>query len=147
MRVKRIQIGTLKEIEHPGVITSIDSSGIKVNITTYSACSSCNAKGVCSISDVKDKIVEVPNTGDFSVGQEVQVILHQNLGFKAIYLGYVQPFIIVLISLIITSSLTGNELLAGLISLGTLAPYFLILLYFKEKIRNKFTFAIKKQEQ
>jgi len=140
-------MGTTKEIEHPGVITSIDSSKIKVNITTYSACSSCGAKGICSISDVKDKIVEVPNTGDFSVGQEVQVILNQTLGFKALYLGYVQPFIVVLITLIITSSLTRNEVLAGLISLGALAPYYLVLYYYKEKIRNKFTFAIKKQEQ
>ncbi|MCK4629979.1 MAG: SoxR reducing system RseC family protein [Bacteroidales bacterium] len=140
-------MGTTKEIEHPGVITSIDSSKIKVNITTYSACSSCNAEGICSISDVKDKMVEVPNTGDFFVGQEVQVILNQTLGFKALYLGYVQPFIVVLITLIITSSLTRNEVLAGLISLGALAPYYLVLYYYKEKIRNKFTFAIKKQEQ
>ena len=140
-------MGSSKEIEHPGVITNIDSSKIKVNITTYSACSSCNAKGICSISDVKDKMVEVPNTGDFFVGQEVQVILNQTLGFKALYLGYVQPFIVVLITLIITSSLTRNEVLAGLISLGALAPYYLVLYYYKEKIRNKFTFAIKKQEQ
>lgn len=140
-------MGTTKEIEHPGVITSIDPSKIKVNITTYSACSSCNAKGICSISDIKDKMVEVPNTGDFSVGQEVHVILHQTLGFKALYLGYVQPFIVVLITLIITSSLTRNEVLAGLISLGALAPYYLVLYFYKEKIRNKFTFAIKKQEQ
>ena len=140
-------MGTTKEIKHTGVITSIDSSKIKVNITTYSACSSCGAKGICSISDVKDKMVEVSNTGDFSVGQEVQVILHQTLGFKALYLGYVQPFIVVLITLIITSSLTRNEVLAGLISLGALAPYYLVLYFYKEKIRNKFTFAIKKQEQ
>ena len=140
-------MGTTKEIKHPGVITSIDSSKIKVNITTYSTCSSCGAKGICSISDVKDKMVEVSNTGDFSVGQEVQVILHQTLGFKALYLGYVQPFIVVLITLIITSSLTRNEVLAGLISLGALAPYYLVLYFYKEKIRNKFTFAIKKQEQ
>ena len=140
-------MGSSNEIKHPGVITSIDSSKIKVNITTYSACSSCGAKGICSISDVKDKIVEVPKTGDFSIGQEVQVILHQTQGFKALYLGYVQPFIVVLITLIITSSLTRNEVLSGLISLGVLAPYYLILYYFKEKIRNKFTFAIRKQEK
>jgi len=140
-------MGASNEIKHPGVITSIDSSKIKVNITTYSACSSCGAKGICSISDVKDKIVEVPKTGDFSIGQEVQVILHQTQGFKALYLGYVQPFIVVLITLIITSSLTRNEVLSGLISLGTLAPYYLILYYYKEKIRNKFTFAIRKQEK
>ena len=140
-------MGTTKEIKHPGVITSIDSSKIKVNITTYSACSSCSVRGICSISDVKDKMVEVPNTGDFSVGQKVQVILHQTLGFKALYLGYVQPFIVILITLIITSSLTRNEVLAGLISLGALAPYYLVLYYYKENIRNKFTFAIKKQEQ
>lgn len=140
-------MGTSKEIKHTGVITSIDSSGIKVNITTYSACFSCSAKGICSISDAKDKIIEVPKTGDFSVGQEVQVILHQTQGFKALYLGYVQPFIVVLITLIITSSLTRNEVLAGIISLGALALYYLVLFFYKEKIRNKFTFAIKKQEQ
>jgi len=140
-------MGTSKEIKHPGVITSIDSSKIKVNITTYSACFSCRAKGICSISDVKDKIVEIPKTAGFSVGQEVQVILHQTQGFKALYLGYVQPFIVVLITLIITSSLSRNEILAGLISLGALALYYLVLYFYKEKIRNKFTFAIKKQEQ
>jgi sigma-E factor negative regulatory protein RseC len=140
-------MGTSKEIKHPGVITSINSSKIKVTITTYSACSSCGAKGICSISDVKDKIVEVPKTGDFSVGQKVQVILHQTMGFKALYLGYVQPVILVLITLFFTSSITRNEVLAGLISMGALVPYYLILYFCKDKIRNKFTFAIKKQEQ
>ena len=140
-------MGTSKEIKHPGVITSIDSSKIKINITTYSACSSCSAKGICSISDVKDKIVEVPKTGNFFVGQKVQVILHQTLGFKALYLGYVQPVIIVLITLILTNSITRNEALTGLISLMVLGLYYLILFFYREKIRNKFTFAIKEQEQ
>jgi len=140
-------MGTSKEIKHPGVITGLDSSNIKVSITTYSACASCNAKGICSISDVKDKIVEVPKTANFLIGQKVEVILNQSQGFKALYLGYVQPFILVLSALIITTVLTLNEVFAGLISIGVLIPYYLILYFFKENIRNKFNFEIKSLKQ
>lgn len=137
-------MGTTKEIKHPGVITNIDNSGIKVSITAYSACSSCKIKGVCSISDVKDKIVEIPNRGNFSVGQKVQVSMSQTMGFKALFLGYVLPFILVCTTLIGTSIFSGSEVVTGLISLGILAPYYLVLYYFKDKLKNKFSFSVNK---
>lgn len=136
-------MGKDKEIKHPGVVTNVSSSVIKVNITTLSACASCSIKGVCSISDIKDKVIEVPNPGGFSIGQKVLVILCQKKGFKALFLGYVLPFLLILFTLIVSSTFIKNELFTGLISLSILVPYYLVLFYSKEMLKNEFSFTVK----
>jgi positive regulator of sigma E activity len=134
-----------KTIEHKGFIKSIENGLIKVSILAQSACASCHAKGGCSVSDVQDKTIEIYNNSDsYQVGENVNVILEQKLGFKALFLGYVLPFIIVLTSLIILSVLTKNEALSGLVSLGLLIPYYIGLYSQKEKLKKIFSFKIEK---
>jgi len=45
--------------------------------------------------------------------------------------------------LMITVSSGVSELPAGLISIGSLAPYYFLLFLFRNKISKKFTFSIK----
>ena len=48
-----------KTIEHQAVITKIDGSILKVEITQISACASCHAKGYCSLADTSIKTIEI----------------------------------------------------------------------------------------
>lgn len=132
------------EISHKGIIKKLSEKSIIVGIINESACASCHAKGVCSASDMKDKEIEINHfNGEFHIGQSVEVIGKTSQGFKALFYGYVFPFILVLTTLIITTSLQLNEGLSGLASLSILIPYYLILYLTRNKIRNSFEFKIK----
>jgi len=134
-----------KSVEHKGRIDSIEGNKICVNFIAMSACASCHAKGVCSTSDMKEKSVEVFDfTNQFQVGEEVNVILKQSLGFRALFLGYVLPFFLVLIILIVLTITTNNEAVSGVGALTVLIPYYLLLYILKDKIRKKFIFTINK---
>ena len=134
-----------KSIEHKGRIDSIDGNKINVSFLALSGCASCHAKGVCSAADMQEKSVEVFDyTNQYTTGQEVNVTLKQSLGFRALFLGYVLPFILVLFTLIILTIITNNEAISGIGALIVLVPYYLVLFLLKSKIRKKFTFAINK---
>jgi sigma-E factor negative regulatory protein RseC len=64
------------------------------------------------------------------------------MGFQALFLGYVMPFLAMLIVLIALTSMNISEIRAGLASLAILVPYYFILYLFKDRISNHFTFEI-----
>ena len=130
-------------IEHEGTVISKDGQMIKVLITSLSGCASCHSKAACSMADKKEKIIEIRGKYDVSEGDTVTVVMSKNLGYPAVFIGYVLPLLIVLVSLIVLIALSVPETTAGLISIGILAPYFFILHLFKSHIDKKFTFTIK----
>lgn len=132
------------EISHKGIIKSLTDQQIVVSIVNESACSSCHAKGACSAADMQDKEIEIRNfSGDYRVGQTVQVVGRTSQGFKALFYGYVFPFLIIMLVLITLTSLQFSEGISGLISLSVLFPYYLILYLTRNKIRKSFEFEIK----
>ena len=134
-----------KSIEHRGRIDSIDGNKINVSFIALSGCASCHAKGFCGAADMQEKAVEVYDfTDQYQVGDEVNVILKQTLGFRALFLGYVLPFILVLFILIILTAITNNEAISGIGALAVLVPYYAGLFVLRNKIRKKFTFTINK---
>lgn len=134
-----------KEISHTGRITAIDKDRILVEIVSESACSACHAAGLCGAADSKKKIIEVPNDGvtPHSVGEEVEVCLGQSMGLKAVLISYVVPVIILLILIVTLSSLGKSELLTGLVSIGGIAVYYLILYFFRDRLVGKYEFYIR----
>jgi sigma-E factor negative regulatory protein RseC len=131
-------------IEHLGRVDAVTPNDIRVVIISQSACASCHAKGACTASDVSEKIVVISKTNhNFLVGETVKVLLKQSLGFKALFLGYILPLIVVIVSLF-TYSAFLSEGKAGLLSLATLLPYYAILYLFKNKISKQFNFDIEK---
>jgi Positive regulator of sigma(E), RseC/MucC. len=87
-----------KSIDHKGTIIEISENNIKVEIINKSLCSACHAKSVCSVSDAKDKIIDIPyyNNGEYEVGELVIVEMAKSMGFKAVWLSYVIPLTILL---------------------------------------------------
>ena len=135
------------DIYHSGIISEINKEKILVSIISHSACASCKVKGMCNISEMKEKIVEVnPQPGvNFKVGEEVTVLMKKSLGSQAVFLAYVLPFLIMIAVLIILINLTGNEGLSGLISIAFLVPYFYIIYLLRNKFKKKFVFVIRKK--
>jgi sigma-E factor negative regulatory protein RseC len=131
-------------IIHPGVIENIQNNKIFVRILSQSACSTCHAKGACNVAEMKDKIIELEGLKDRQLkkGDEVMVRLDESLGKKAVFLGYVLPLLILVISIIVFISLLENEGLSALISILMLVPYYLVLYLFKKRLRSVFRFHL-----
>ncbi|MCG8412309.1 MAG: SoxR reducing system RseC family protein [Bacteroidales bacterium] len=134
-----------KSIEHKGRVDSINGNKIRVSFIAMSSCASCHAKGVCTVADMQEKSIDLYDyTNQYQVGEEVNIVLKQSLGFRALFLGYVLPFILVLLFLIVLTIITNSEVISGLGALSSLVPYYLILYLLRDKIRKKFTFTIRK---
>lgn len=140
---------TNQNIEHDGIVKEINDDKIVISILAQSACSSCHAKGICSVADAEEKLIEIQghDTGDIKIGEIVKVFYRQELGFRALFLGYVLPFLILFSVLIISIIFSGREGFSGLLALGSLIPYYIILYLSKNKINKTFTFSIKKINQ
>ena len=50
----------------------------------------------------------------YAVGEEVNVVMSQSQGFRAFFLGYLLPFLIIMFILITLTALGVKELLAGI---------------------------------
>ena len=134
-----------KTVTHPGTIKTVQHGKANIVVIANSACGTCAIKGACGVSESEEKIIEVElaNNHQFKVGQQVEVEMKQSLGNWAVMLGYVFPFLAVLIALIVFISLGFDEGLAGIISLAFLALYYLLLFSLKNLISKKFTYSIR----
>ena len=132
-------------IEHTGIVQFIGERFIDVRIVSHPACAGCAATNICDVSEKKEKIIQAKRIPGIDIGEEVDVLMSREQGFRALFLGYILPFIIVLVLLITFSALGFSELIAGLLALGSLLPYYLSIYLSREKISKKFSFSIKKQ--
>ena len=73
-------------VSHKGRIIAFNNESVSVEIVSESACASCHAAGLCGVSEIKKKIVDVPVRGatDYQIGQEVEVCLARKAGMKAV---------------------------------------------------------------
>jgi sigma-E factor negative regulatory protein RseC len=133
-------------IEQKGVVEDVSNELVKVNITSFSACANCHSKQACGVLDSSNRELFVPiNTShDFSIGEIVGVAMKRTMGWKATILAYVLPFILVLTTLLILNSLQIHEVVVGLGSLVVLVPYFSALYLRRDRLRNTFSFTIRK---
>ena len=112
-----------ESINHTGFVEKIDGDTVFVRITQQSACSGCHAQSMCSASEKKDKIIEVPDrSGRFRVNEEV----------------------IVVGAIVIGTNLQWDEPTSGLTGLSLLLPYYCILYLMRDKLKRRFIFTLKK---
>lgn len=135
------------KIEHNGIIEHIDGKHIKVRIVQSSACSSCQAKAICSSSESKEKVVDiyVNSSENYAIGEQVNVCASETMGRNAVILAFVIPLIVMIICITLSIRyLMINELISIAISLMSLALYYWVLSISKNRISKKFSFWIEK---
>lgn len=135
-----------EEIIHKGKVLSVDSDVICVEIISSSACSSCHAAGLCSMSEAVKKVVEVPARGNdgYAPGEEVTLVLRSSLGMRAVLAAYVAPLIILLVICVSLSFARVNELYAGLAGMASVAAYYLVLYLIRDRLARDYVFCIRK---
>ncbi len=132
-------------VEHKGIVTEVSENSVFVELTVMSACSACHAKSMCGI-DSAQKTIEIirTDTTSFSTGEFVNVVMREALGKKALFLGYIFPFFVLVLSVVAFSIAGFNEGLTGLLSIGMLVPYFSFLYLFRDRLKREFNFNIEK---
>ncbi len=138
-------MSTSEIIEHPGVVLKVHENNLEVMMQTQSACAACHAKGACSAADMQEKIVTVRKSLNdaYQTGQQVTVLMKRELGTLAVFFGYIFPFLVMLITLIVLIINDFSEGIAGLAAIVVLVPYYLILYLMRDRLNDKFVFAVK----
>lgn len=127
-----------------GTVINTEGNTVFIRIEVVSACDACKAKSMCNLSEVEEKVIELnmAEPKKYKPGDKVSVFMKRSMGSKALWLGYLLPFLIVIISLFLFSYLSSSELQAGLISLLLLLPYYLTLYVLRNKLKKTFAFEI-----
>lgn len=131
------------EIEHTGIICSISEKGITVKITAHPACSGCYAAGICNASGTSEKYFYLPEQKGFQSGQSVKITTSLSNGYKALFLGYVVPLLILISTMAALVTAGFGELAAGVSSVTGIAIYYLTLFLVRKKIEKRMTFTLK----
>ncbi len=134
--------GNSGDIFHSGIVQKNENNSVHVLITSQSACSGCHAEGTCTISGQEQKLIEISGSYNVKKGDEVTVQLSRTSGYEAVLLAYVIPLLIILISLIILNIMEISELMAGLLSIVMIIPYFAILFVFRNRVNHRFIFTL-----
>ena len=131
-------------IGHEGVVSAVLENGYKVTITSRSACSACHARGLCSASEMVDKVIEVKDSGPlrYKTGDKVNVNIKESAGMKAVWIVYAVPAIILVTFLLYLQRLGMSELVTGLVILGAIAVYFFVMYLFRGKIGRRIHFTL-----
>ncbi|MDR1371170.1 MAG: SoxR reducing system RseC family protein [Dysgonamonadaceae bacterium] len=134
------------KIEYPGVIFKVNEDVVQVKILQKTACADCHAKSMCSLSEMKEKILEIPGkNNDFKEGDDVLVTGAASLGMKAVLLAFLLPLLIMVVLLFLGIRFTGSEMIAAGISVLSLTIYYIVLYFRKDKLTKEFVFTLNRR--
>ena len=136
-------------IKHDGIIIALNGDGTAlVRIVQTSACAACKAKAMCASAESAEKEMTVILLGDerWAVGNEVEVMVQQKMGWKAVVLAYLLPFFVMLAVMLIGNAIWAvREEILGTVALCAMALYYLVLGMFKDKLQKEFSFTARKR--
>ena len=147
-------------IKHDGIIIALNGDGTTlVRIVQTSACAARKAKAMCASAESAEKEMtavllgengkvktENNSTQSYHVGDTVEVMVQQKMGWKAVVLAYLLPFFVMLAVLFIGNAIwVVREEVLGTVALCALALYYLVLGMFKDKLQKEFSFTAKKK--
>ena len=131
------------KITHEGIVLKAEGDGTAdVEIVTGSACSGCHAKSACSLGNTDVRVINVRSDVKLSPGDKVTVVMEQSQGFRALAIGYVIPFLVLITVFIVLTVAGAGELSSALLSFSSLAVYYFIVWLLRSRIEKKFEFKI-----
>lgn len=132
-------------ISHKGIVSNIANNRLEITIISESACSSCKSKKVCSISEIKEKIVYIEKVDNsFQIGENVNVYIEEQMGVFAVIFAYGLPFLLMVLVLFIGYYAKLSEPIMGLSVVVLLTVYYSSLYLLRNQIGKKVTFKVEK---
>lgn len=94
-----------------GFIQSSDGEKITILFAAIDACDTCGLKVVCAPGDQTERLLTLPNTGDFQPGQKVKIEEHSNLELHLALIQFGLPMLAFLMGLLIGYFLPVHEIM------------------------------------
>ena len=131
-------------ITHEGLVIKVPGDGTaEVEIIVAEACGTCHAKSVCSAGKADTKTITVKCGASITPGDHVTVVMQQSQGFRALTIGYIIPFIVLITAFVLCTIVGVGELVSALLSFAALGAYYFVIWLLRKKIEEKFEFKIK----
>ena len=144
-------------IKHDGIVITVNGDGtVLVRIVQTSACASCKAKAMCASAESKEKEILAIGDGLLAIGDEAEVMVQQKIGWKAVLLAYILPFVVLMAVVALGNWLwtigdgqlamgKNGEAIIGTVALCAMGVYYIVLGFFKDKIQKEFSFTARKK--
>ncbi len=131
-------------VTHSGKIRKISGNKAEIAIIAKAGCVSCSLNNVCSVSDMKEKIIEVDlrQIQHYREGDDVVVEMKQSYGTWAVLLGYFFPFLVLFFGLLLFLHFGLDQGLAGILSIVLLIPYYSVLYLLRNFFKKRFRYNI-----
>ena len=81
------------------------------------------------------------------VGEKVNVILGSYLGISAVFLAYVLPLLLLILSIVLLPVAGLTELQTGISAIGIVVLYYIVLALFRSKLNRVYSFSIEKYQK
>ena len=134
-------------IQHKGIVQDIQNDHLEIMIISESACSSCKSKKVCSISEIKEKLIRIEtNYKTYKIGDKVTVFLEEKMGVIAVIFAYVLPLVLMISILVAGYLLKFSEPILGGAVIVSLSVYYIALYIFRKQFDKRMSFRVEKQE-
>lgn len=134
-------------IQHRGRVERVIGDRVIVRVEQQSACAGCHAKGVCG-GDDEGRIIEVatPYASTFEVGERVVVaLLRPMMALSSIVWGYLMPLLVLLVVLVAAKLFGAADGVAAVITLASMAVYYVALYVARRRFERKIQFTIIKE--
>lgn len=131
-------------ITHEGKVLRVPGNGTaEVEILVSEACAGCHAKSVCSAGKSDTKVIMARSKSPLQPGDRVIVEMKLSQGFRALAIGYIFPFLVLIAAFGITYTAGAGELFSALLSFAAAGGYYLVIWLLRVRIGEKFEFNIK----
>ena len=136
----------MNNVKRKARIKDIIENKAIVEIQSFSACGNCILSSNCNNGKCKGYTIEVPlkTTEEYTKGEEVYIEISAKEAFAAVFMSYVLPLILVILTLSISMIITNNEIKSGIYSIFILIPYYLLLLLITNKNKIPMKFKLEK---
>ncbi len=129
---------------HEGVVIGSRDATFQVKIVVRSACADCHAKTICAAAERAEKVINVVANDDLQVGERVNIIMEERMGWIALFYSFILPFLFLITILFVLYALGIGEVTAASAAAASLVPYYLVLYIFRKRIEKEFVFKAEK---
>ncbi len=143
----RIFCTSMEVISHEGILERVAEDGsLHIRIVQSAACGGCSARSACNAAESMTKYVDAyaAEGEKIEIGDRVVVEVSKALGWKAVLLAFILPFLVLMAVLVLLVKIGVREWLAGIIAIAALVPYYIIIYLFRGKLQNEYRFTAKK---
>ena len=132
--------------EHKGNITKINGNTVTVKVLQLSACAHCEGKKFCTLAESKEKEVKISvnNPADYSIGEEVEILVQKKQMFTALLWAYVLPLILLFAGVGVGTALEMQEVHTALLGLVAVVVYYGFLFAINKILSKSLEFKISK---